>query len=80
MEKFGNEEKIIIEKSCSTSTKWDYQPSQAHNYSHTQMSVAISQSIHRCLLKSCVLSYLSICYRFPFEDVSRISLNKNFPD
>ena len=58
-------------------TKWEYPPSQTHNYVHTHTIMAIARANHRCLPRSCVLYYMAGRSRFPLIYISGTSHHQN---
>ena len=77
----GREARMLLKQTAQhLATKWEGPPSQAHNYKHTRMSVAIARATHCFLRASLVSSYMASCSHFPFENGARISLYQNIPD
>ena len=73
----GRETKILLKPIAGRLTaKWEWPPSQKHNYVHNKMSVDIARATQRLPHGSCLPAYMAGRYWFPFRYRAGISLHK----
>ena len=77
----GRKYKILLKQLFRhLAEKWECPPSQAHNYAHAHMSVAIARATHHFLHGYLDPSYISVLCFFPFEDGAGTSPHQNISD